>query len=299
MRRSSPSKSGLRPAKKAASRPAKKVSSRPAKKAAVSRRKAAPAKRQAGGRALPKAFDLRDVGGKNYITSVKDQADCNSCTAFAVVATIEGSYNRQKNRPIQPGADTPGFSEAQLFFCNGPPGGCSCHAWYPEQALSFCFSPGGVTDRSNNDGTPRQCKTPDGSWNWTTIRDARRLRDATEMKRWISGKSPDGPGGPVIAVMLEYADLRLWKGGESKTYSPAQDTPDAINWRIGGHVVSVVGYDDTKARDQFWICKNSWGTTEWNPAGKGYFRVKQETGLGPRARKTYIDSFDMWGVVLA
>lgn len=99
--------------------------------------------------ALPRAFDLRNVGGKNYITSVKDQGTCNSCTAFAVVATIEGSYNWQKNQPIS-GADMPGFSEAQLFFCNGPPGGCDCRAWYPEDALQGCFAPGGVTDRTNN-----------------------------------------------------------------------------------------------------------------------------------------------------
>jgi C1A family cysteine protease len=247
--------------------------------------------------ALPKAFDLRNVGGKNYITSVKNQDSygaCNSCTAFAVVATLEGSYNWQKNQPIS-GADTPGFSEAQLFFCNGPPGGCSCRAWYPEEALSFCLAPGGVTDRSNNDGSQPLCKTPDISWNWTTIQTKQQLKDATEMKQWISGTSSLGPGGPVIAVMVEYADLRTWIGAQSSSYSPAEDTPTAINQRVGGHVVCIVGYDDTNSNDKYWICKNSWGTT-WN--GNGYFRIKQEKGFKPQDRKTYIDSFDMWGVVV-
>jgi hypothetical protein len=251
--------------------------------------------------AAPNAFDLRNVGGKNYITSVKDQGYCNSCTAFAVVATIEGSSNFQKSHSTS--GDTPGYSEAQLFFCGGPPGGCSCHAWYPEQALRFCFSPG-VTDRSNNEQP--QCKTPDSSWNWTKITDAVPLQDDKAIKQWISGTSPDGPGGPVIAVMVEYQDLRTFMGGES-LYIPAEDTPTAINWRVGGHVVSIVGYDDAYAspggtgNDKVWICKNSWGT-QWNPSAGGYFRVKQEKGNSawdPKHRRTYIDSFDVWGVVVA
>ena len=211
--------------------------------------------------ALPKAFDLRNVGGKNYITSVKNQdsyGPCNSCTAFAVVAALEGSYNWQKNQPIT-GADMPGFSEAQLFFCNGPPGGCNGRAWFPEDALSFCLAPAGVTDRSNNDGSQPLCKTPDPSWRWTTIAQKQSLKNDTEMKQWISGTSPHGPGGPVIAVMVEYADLRAWNGGQSSSYSPAEDTPAAINQRVGGHVVCIVGYDDTNSNDKFWICKNSWG----------------------------------------
>jgi C1A family cysteine protease len=266
--------------------------------AAAKRYRKRPAKRLA----LPRAFDLRNVGGKNYITSVKDQGTCNSCTAFAVVAAIEGSYNWQKNQSIAPGTDTPGYSEAQLFFCNGPPGGCDCRAWYPEDALQWCFAPGGVTDRSNNPNaaTGGTCKTPDATWKWTTIAKKQPLKNDTEMKQWISGTSADGPGGPVIAVMVEYADLRSWTGGESTSYSPAEDTPTAINPCVGGHVVCIVGYDDTNPNDKFWICKNSWGASgPWNPTGKGYFRVKQEKGNNPHDRKSYIDSFDMWGVVVS
>lgn len=249
--------------------------------------------------ATPNAFDLRKVGPNrdNYITKVQDQGDCNSCTAFAVVAAIEGSYNWQNNRPVPPGATTPGYSEAQLFHCNVP-AGCKVTAWFPEQALVHCVSPG-VIDRNNNpyDHLHPQnnaCKLPDSSWQWTTLGGLQRLRNDNDMKRWISGTHPAGPGGPVIAVMVEYKDLRSFSGREITTYSPADD-PSA-NPRLGGHVVCIVGYDDTNPNDKFWICKNSWGDSGlWNPGGNGYFRAKQEK---PNERMTYIDSFDMWGIVV-
>jgi hypothetical protein len=241
--------------------------------------------------ALPKWVDLRDVGSKNYITAVQNQDTygmCNSCTAFAVVATVEGSYNWQKSQPIPTFGTTPALSEAELFFCANLPGGCSCRAWYPEQALAFCFYPG-LTDRSNNDGSQMVCISPASTWNWTTITGMQRLKDANDMKKWISGTS--APGGPVIAVMVEYEDLRTWNYG-SMPYTPAGGTWASPNRVVGGHVVSIVGYDD-RGSTPFWICKNSWGTA-WN--GDGYFNVQQEKSGHP---KTYIDSFDMLGIVVA
>lgn len=246
-----------------------------------------------------RAFDLRRVGanGDNYISSIKDQGNCNSCTAFALIAAIEGSHAFQKGQPIPAGGPEPSFSESQLFFCNVPRG-CDVTAWFPESALDAVLRTG-VTDRSNNPYDPNSprgmCKLPQPNWNWTRLSKKVSLKNDREMKQWITGTHADGPGGPVIAVMVEYRDLRSFNGGQTVTYAPADDPVN--NPRIGGHVVCIVGFDDNDPQNQFWICKNSWGSGGyWNPGGNGYFRVRQEkTGR----RMTYIDSFDMWGVVVA
>src|SRR5262245_15068324 len=43
------------------------------------------------------ALPINTTTKVNYISPVKNQHTCNACTAFAVVAAIEGAYNRTKN----------------------------------------------------------------------------------------------------------------------------------------------------------------------------------------------------------
>ena len=82
----------------------------------------------------PAAFDLRNVGGKNYVTSVKDQGDCGSCVAFGSAASVEStaSYERRDSSLVLD------LSEAQLFYCWGKAEGRNCsNGWWPVRALIY------------------------------------------------------------------------------------------------------------------------------------------------------------------
>jgi C1A family cysteine protease len=92
---------------------------------------------------VPAAFDYRSVGGKSYITSIRDQGGCGSCVAFGCIAAIEGtlSWQQKHNNP------TLDLSEAQLFFCYGSTDGANCaKGYWPAQALPHCVNPGLVDE---------------------------------------------------------------------------------------------------------------------------------------------------------
>ena len=63
---------------------------------------------------LPASIDWRDSGA---VVAVKDQGQCGSGWAFAAVAAIEGSYQRQTDLLIS-------FSEQQLIDCTVDFNGC-------------------------------------------------------------------------------------------------------------------------------------------------------------------------------
>lgn len=239
--------------------------------------------------APPNSCDLRAKNGNNYVTSVKDQGACHSCTAYGVLATIEGSYHLQKRKPI--GAANPelNLSEDDLFAKAPPlPRDCNIDHWWPRNALEYCIATGVQGDPATKTlfkiASKQQLV-------------ARNPQDTIEaMKAWIS----DDNGGPVTAVMIEYDDFLTFGGSRSGTtevtdvYEPGWDPdPHAPRPRLlGGHVMSIVGYEDLH-NGKYWICKNSWyigGTQPWN--GNGYVRIKMK-GL------SYIDRIDVWGVKLS
>jgi C1A family cysteine protease len=201
---------------------------------------------------LPAAYDLRNIGGKNFITPIKDQGSCGSCVAFGTCASIEGQYRVQRNDPTLP-ID---LSEAHLFFVLGKAQGVTCQTgWMPDKAFG-CATSVGVTDEAS---FPYDLTKTDGS-KYMAADWANHLTKLTGSGQINTGniKTALTTKGPVSACFVVYNDFFSYRSGVYKHVTGTQ---------AGGHCVAIIGYDDAAG---CWICKNSWGTG-WGESG--FFRI--------------------------
>jgi C1A family cysteine protease len=201
----------------------------------------------------PAAYDLRNVGGRNFVTKVKDQKSCGSCVAFGAVATVESALRVQRGDPNL----AIDLSEAHLFFCHARARGFNCNTgWWPEQAFEDFKSKGVVDDACYPyDLSKTQCNglCSDAASRVLKISGFQDLTNKpAQIKEWVSTK------GPVCACFVVYDDFFNYKSGIYKHVSGANR---------GGHCVTIVGYQDNPG---YWICKNSWGEG-WGD--KGFFNI--------------------------
>jgi C1A family cysteine protease len=218
--------------------------------------------RRAEAFSFPASYDLRNVGGQNFITSVKNQGSCGSCVSFGSIAAVEGTLRVAKSDPnLQ--VD---YSEAHLFYCHARGQGRRCGGanggWWVEPALD-CFKNPGVVDDACYPYTPgdQNCTGLCSDWQGrvSTITGWHAITTQEAMKVWLSTR------GPLVACFTVYDDFFNYHSGIYHHESGAL---------AGGHCVCCVGYNDA---EQYWICKNSWGT---GFGESGFFRIRYgEVGI--------------------
>ncbi len=212
------------------------------------------------------SIDWRNVNGVNWLGPVMNQGECGSCVAFATTATVEAQYSISTGNAWL----KPTFSPEQLFEC----GGGTCDAgWEPEGAVSFLQSTG-ITDAacmpyvSGSTGQDVACNTECSDAASRTVKisgstqptDGLFSTDASAVKAALKN-------GPVITTLEVYADFLTYSSGVYKHVTGDDE---------GGHAVSIVGYDDTKAA---WLIRNSWGE-QWGENGFGWVSYDDTSGVG-------------------
>jgi Papain family cysteine protease len=213
---------------------------------------AASAAQADGGAGAPAAFDLRNVGGVNYDTSVKDQGACGSCVAFGSAANMETvfRFTRRTATPLD-------LSEAHLFYCHARAEGRNCsNGWWPERALTNARDKG-VTfeDYYPYTAGDQNCSNLNADW-------PNRMAKVTTFEI-ISGnaakmKESISQYGSVTACLNVYQDFFSYRTGVYRHVTGSL---------AGGHCVVLIGYDDAAG---CWIGRNSW-SAGWGDGG--YFRI--------------------------
>jgi len=205
---------------------------------------------------LPSSFSWRDINGTDYTTPIGDQSPAPTCETYAFCAVLETKMQYQLKEIYNPD-----LSKNHLFFAAGgsishggvnivsvanylinygvPDVGC-----YPDPHRDFDYTFQSLPGWEN-----RTVKITE--WGWVE-------NNITIIKEALIQH------GPLVTCISVWQDF-FWyhRGVYQHRWGP----------RVGGHVVAIVGYDDSQ---QCWIVKNSWGT-KWGE--KGWFQMSYDANM--------------------
>jgi len=190
---------------------------------------------------------------KGAVTPIKDQGQCGSCWAFSTTGSTEGAHAIKTGSLVS-------LSEQQLVDCSTAEGNQGCNGGLMDYGFEYIIKNHGITLESAypytaRDGTCKKSVTPAATL--TSYKDVPKDSE-TQMLAAVTQQ-------PVsVAIEADQSGFQFYKSGVFS--GPCGTQLD--------HGVLAVGYG-TQGSSDYWIVKNSWGTS-WG--AQGYILMARNHG---------------------
>jgi len=194
---------------------------------------------------LPTSVDWRTQGA---VTPIKNQGQCGSCWSFSATGSIEGAWKISGHQLV-------GLSEQNLMDCSTAEGNQGCNGGLMDDAFKYVIKNNGIDSEASY---PYQ--TQQGSCHYALSNRAAQISSYKDIpsKNETALQVASANIGPIsVAIDASHESFQLYKSGVYHQLLCSQTRLD--------HGVLVIGYGTDSGND-YWLVKNSWGTT-WGQEG--------------------------------
>uniref|UniRef100_A0AC35U9E3 Pept_C1 domain-containing protein n=1 Tax=Rhabditophanes sp. KR3021 TaxID=114890 RepID=A0AC35U9E3_9BILA len=192
---------------------------------------------------------------KGFVTPVKNQGACGSCYIFSALGALEGMHKNASKNLVS-------LSEQSILDCDIS---FTCGGWYTYAVYDFIIKQKGVATQASYTYTGKKSAC---HFQATTIGAKMNGYLYTNGGDEVALKAAIASQGPIsILIDVHHDSFMNYKNG----IWSEPNCRTKVN-----HAVLAVGYGtDPKTKQDYYLCKNSWGS-QWG--NKGYFKMARNNG---------------------
>jgi len=186
---------------------------------------------------------------KGAVTGIKNQGQCGSCWSFSTTGSVEGAHFLAGNTLVS-------LSEQNLMDCSTSYGNQGCNGGLMDDAFKYIIANKGIDTEASY---PYEAK--DGKCRYNAANSGATISGYTDVASGSETALATAANSQPISVAIDasHNSFQLYKSG---IYYEKDCSTTQLD-----HGVLVVGYGSNGGTDgDFWLVKNSWGTT-WGEDG--------------------------------